>query len=300
MASHSVRHSVRPSCASQIAISAALALCALAAAGQLRRIREYHLHESEDKAAAFAMTLGPDNTLYTLLPRRDGNWILSRIQSWWLDHPDELGIVVEGFSVRDPIASLGQMDLAVTPDGKYLVAVLSAPMRVATNDSYPMDMIVEVVRLDTFQVVDTEHMRSLGMRGNLLGTLDRAGHLLVDSSIPSTGPDAAATPYVTWFRVALPVLKPELMCSYQTAGPKDTRPLEEACAAFAKTEGYASAAEVAASLPHPTQPANPAQPPPGIAIPPKEHYQAQTVTIDGKPLTLVVLNGVEVEVYAAE
>jgi hypothetical protein len=285
--------------AARIAVSAGLALCALAAAAQTRRIREYRLHESEDKGVPFTMTLGPDNTLYTLVPRRDGNWILSRAQRWWLDRPDELGIVVEGFSARDPIASLGQMDLAVTPDGKYLVTLLSAPMRVALDDAYPMDMIVELVRLDSFQAIDTEHMRSLGIRGNLRGALDRAGHLLVDSSIPPSGPDAASTPWVTWFRVSVPGLKPELMCSYQaSADPKDPKPLEDACSAFARSEGYASATELAASLPRAEPPGNPAQPPAGVAIPPKERFQFQTVTIDGKPLTLVVVNGVELQVYA--
>jgi hypothetical protein len=285
----------------QITIFAGLALSALAAAAQPRHLREYRLHESEDKNAPFAMTVGPDNTLYTLIPRRDGNWVLSRVQRWWLDHPDELGISVEGFSARDPIASLGQMDLAVTPDGKYLVTVLSAPLRAASEDSYPMDMIVEVVRLDTFQVIDTEHMRSVGMRGSLIGAMDRAGHLLVDSAIPSTDPAATSAPYVTWFRVGVPSLKPELMCSYQApADPKDVKPVEEACAAFAKTEGYASAAEVAASLPQATPRANPAQPPAGIEIPPRDHFQVQTVTVEAKPLTLVVLDGVDLQVYGQQ
>jgi hypothetical protein len=284
----------------RIAIFAGFALAASAAAAQPHHLRDYRLHESEDKNAPFAMTLGPDNSLYTLIPRRDGNWVLSRVQRWWLDHPDELGILVEGFSARDPIAALGQMNLALTPDGKYLVAVLSAPLRVAPDDPYPMDMIVEVVRLDTFQTIDTEHVRGLGIRGNLLGAFDRAGNLLVDSAIPSTDP-SAATPWVTWFRLAVPSLKPELMCSYQApADPKDAKPIDDACAAFAKSEGYASAAEVAAALPRPVPPANPAQPPPGIDIPPKVHFQVQAATVDGRIMTLVVIDGVDVRVYGAE
>jgi hypothetical protein len=285
----------------QTASSWALALWVLAAGAQTRKIHEYRLHEAEDKSAPFAMTVGPDNTLYTLLPRRDGNWVLSRVDRWWLDHPGELGILIEGFSAHDPVASFGQMSLAVTPDGKYLVALISSALRAAPDEAYPMDMIVEVVRLDNFQAIDTEHMRSLGIRGNLVGALDGAGHLLVDSSIPASGAEAGATPYVTWFRVGLPTLKPELMCSYAApADAKDTKPMEDACAAFAKAEGYASAAEIAASLPRAAPPENPPQAPAGIAISPKEHYQAQTVTVDGKPLTLVVVGGVDVQVYANE
>jgi hypothetical protein len=285
----------------RVALSCSLVVLALASGAQTRKIRDYRLHESEDRSLPFAMTVGPDNTLYTLVPRRDGNWVLSRVQRWWLDHPDELGIVVEGFSARDPIASFGQMDLAVTPDGKYLITLLSAPLRAAPDDPYPMDMIVEIVRLDSFQAIDTEHARSLGMRGNLLAALDRAGHLLVNSSIPSTGADPTSTPWITWFRVSVPGLKPELMCSYQApADPKDAKPLEDACSAFARSEGYSSAAEVAANLPRATPPANPAQPLAGIAISPKDHFQTQTVNVDSKPLTLVVLNGVDLQVYESE
>lgn len=284
-----------------IALSLSLAVLALATDAQTRAIHDYHLHETAEKNAPFAMTLAPDNTLYTLIPHHDGNWVLSRVQRWWLDRPDELGILVEGFSAHDPIASLGQMNLGLTPDAKYLVVLLSAPLRAAPDATYPMDMIVEEVRLDTFQAIDTEHMRSLGIRGNLLGAFDRAGHLLVDSSIPAAGGDAAAGPYVTWFRLSIPGLKPELMCSYQaTADAKDTKPLEDACGAFAKGEGYGSAGEVAASLPKATPPANPAQPPAGVAIPAKVHFQSQAVTIEGKPITLVVLDGVEVQVYETE
>jgi hypothetical protein len=285
----------------RIAFSLGLALGSLAAAAQPRRLHDYRLHEQEDKNAPFAMTLGPDNALYTLIPRRDGNWVFSRVQRWWLDHPDELGILVEGFSAHDPIASLGQMDLALTPDNKFALILLSAPLRAPADNAYPMDMIVEIVRLDTFQAIDTEHLRSLGIRGNLLAAFDRAGHLLIDSSMPPPASDVAAGPYVTWFRLAVPGLKPELMCSYQAAAdPKESNPLENACAVFAKTEGYTSAADLAASLPRPIPPANPLQPPAGISIPPKVHFQTQTVTIDGKPLTLVVLNGVDLEVYGSD
>jgi len=275
-----------------------MGLGAMALSAQSRRIHEYHLHEQEEKNAPFAMLVGPDNTLYTLITRKDGNWVLSRVRGWWMDHPDEVGILVEGFSAHDPIASVGQMDLALTPDGKYIVALLSAPLRVANDDPYPMEMLVDVVRLDTFQSTDTEHMRSLGIRGNLRAEFDRAGHLLVDSSIAPT--DASAAPYVTWFQIAVPGLKAQLMCSYQPADAKDVKSAEDACGAFAKAEGYASAEEVVASLPQAAPPANPAQPPPGVAISSKDHFQFQAVNVGGQAMTLVVVDGIDVQAYAKE
>lgn len=271
----------------------------MALPAQSRKIHEYRLHEQEDKnAGPFAMLVGPDNTLYTLIARRDGNWVLSRVRGWWLDRPEEVGILVEGFSARDPVASLGQMDLALTPDGKYIVVLLSAALRTANDDPYPMEMLVDVVRLDTFQSTDTEHMRSLGIRGQLLAAFDRAGHLLVDSSIPPTGSETA--PYVTWFVVGVPGLKAQLMCSYQPTDGKDVKAAEDACGAFAKAEGYASAADVAAAFPQAAPPGNPAQAPPGVAISPKDHFQFKAVTVEGKAVTLVVVNGVDVQVYANE
>ncbi len=277
---------------------AGLALAALSAGAQLRKIHEYKLHEQEDRGAPFGMTVGPDHTLYTLIPRRDGNWILSEVQGWWQEHPEERGIVVEGYSARDAVASPGQMDAAVTADGKYVVTVVSAGFRVAPDDPYPMDMIVEVVRLDGFEVVDTEHMRTLGMRGVLLGGIDRAGKLLVRSAVGTPG--AESSPYVSWFAVSVPDEKAQMECSYQAAADgKDTQPMEEGCGGFAKQEGYGSAAELDGKVwPTGTPPAPVV--PPGVAISSKDRFQTEAVVVDGKKLTLVVVNGVDVQVYASE
>jgi len=37
-----------------------------------------------------------------------------------------------------------------------------------------------------------------------------------------------------------------------------------------------------------------------VAIASKDRFQTREVTVDGKKLTLVVVNGVNIEVYAAE
>lgn len=281
-----------------LALLAALAFGALASQAQARKIHEYKLHEQEDRGTPFGMTLGPDHTVYTILPRRDGNWILSEVQNWWQEKPHEIGIVVEGFAARDEVSSPGQMDLAVTPDGRFLVAILTANLRVAASDPYPMDMIAEVVRLDNFTVVQTQHMRSLGLRGNLIGGMDGVGHLVVSSSVPGGGNDAPLAPYVSWFQVSVPEMKPQLVCSYQAGtDAKDMEPVEAGCADFAKKDGYASAADLIAQVWPQTKPA---EAPPGVAIAAKDRFDARTVTVDGKPLTLVVINGVQVQVYAPQ
>lgn len=270
----------------------ALGLAVVAAGAQARKVHEYRLHEQEDRGAPFGMTLGPDHTVYTILPRRDGNWILSEVKNWWLDKPGELGIVVEGYPSRDPIAHWDQMDLAVTPDGQYLVAFNSADMRAAADDPYPMDMTVEIIRTSDFSVLDTEHLRALGMRGRLRGGLDRAGHLLVRSEIGPSGTGA----FDTWFSLAIPEMKPQLACSYDG---NDAAAMEGACAAFAKTEGYGSAADMATAV-WPTPPPSAPQLPAGVVIASKDRWQSAVVTIDGKPVTLVVVNGVELETYEVQ
>ena len=280
----------------------ALALSVLAAGAQARKIREYKLHEQEDRGAPFGMTVGPDHTVYTLLPRRDGNWVLSRVKGWWQEKPDEMGILVEGFSARDPVSGFDQMDLAVTPDGKYVVTMLTAAMRVAADDPYPMDMIVEVVRLDGFEVMITQHMRSLGMRGMLRGGMDREGKLLVRSEMAGGDDNGSPAPYVTWFAVTVPDVKAQLECSYQAAADaKDTQPMEAACGEFARKDGYGSAAELAkdawpeANSKDAGAPGS--APPSGAPISKKDSFRSAGITIDGQPLTLVVLNGVELQVY---
>jgi hypothetical protein len=277
-------------------VAAGLALAALAASAQSRKIGEYKLHEQEDRGAPFAMTLGPDHTVYTLLPRRDGNWVLSEVQNWWQPKPHEIGILIEGFSARDPVSAIRQTDLFVTSDNQYLVTILTAALRVAPDDPNPTDMIVEVVRLRDFEVLTTSHMRGLGLRGDLAGGFDRSGQLLVSSSI--AGGDSAPAPWVTWFAVSLPAVKAQLQCSYQAAAdPKDAQPMEAACADWAKKEGYASAADLGRAVWAPTFP--PAPPaPPGVSISSKDRFQIATVTVDSKPLTLVVINGVDLQVYS--
>ena len=277
---------------------AGLALAALSAGAQARKIQEYRLHEQEDRGTPFGMTVGPDDTLYTLIPRRDGNWVLSEVKGWWQDHPNEVGILVEGYSARDAATSFGQMDLGVSADGKYLITTISAGFKGAPDDPYPMDMIVETVRLDGFEVVDTEHMRALGMRGMLVGGMDRTDKLLVRSSVETAG--TAGAPYVSWFVVDVPEEKAQMECSYQAAPDgKDTQPMEDGCGGFAKQEGYGSAAEMDGKVWPAGGAASPAAPP-GVAIASKDRFQTREVTVDGKKLTLVVVNGVNIEVYAAE
>lgn len=277
----------------QAGVALGLALTTLGAGAQARKISEYRLHEQADRGAPFGMTLGPDHTLYTIIPRRDGNWVLSEVKNWWQSKPEEVGILVEGFSNREPVADFGPMTLAVTPDGQTLVSVLSANMRVGPDDPYPTEMVVELIRLQDFAVLDTEHMRSLGMRGHLSGGLDRTGHLLIRSEIAAA---SGSPPFVTWFSLTVPEMKAQLVCSYQGSDPQSA---ESSCSDFARKEGYASAAELAARV-WPVPPQNPTPLPGGVSVAPKDRWQSANVTIDGKPLTLVVVNGVNVEVFAAE
>jgi hypothetical protein len=278
------------------AVALSLGLASLAG-GEQHKIHEYKLHEPLDQGAPFAMLVGPDHTAYTLIPRRDGNWILSQVQQWWEEKPVEVGILVEGFSSHDAVAAAPQMNLAITPDGKYLVTTLSAAMRVAPGDAYPVDVIVEVVRLDTFTVVNTEHMRSLGLRGMMNSFLDHDGKLVVRSAVAPEQPAAGATPYITWFRLSVPDLKAEVMCSFQWPDAANAAEMETACGAFAKTEGAASAEEFDRATQH-------VAPPPAAVAPdnfiysPKDRFQTTPVTIDGKLLTLVVLNGIDLQVFA--
>ena len=272
----------------------ALALAVSVAGAQARKINEYRLHEQEDRGARFAMALGPDHTVYTLIARRDGNWILSEVKDWWRDKPTELGIAVQGFSAHDPVGNWDQMDLAVTPDGQYLVTILSAELRVPPDDAYPTDLMVELVRLSDFSVADTEHMRALGMRGHLLGGLDRASRLLVRSEITPQG--GGSVPFETVFAVTVPEMKAQLACSYESG---DAPGMESSCGDFAKKEGYASAADLAQTVWH-TAPAPPQTLPAGVSLSPKDRWQAATVSIDGKPLTLLVINGVNLEVFGAD
>jgi hypothetical protein len=283
------------------AAGAALVVSALAAGAQARKIHEYRLHEQEDRGAPFGMTVGPDQTVYTLLPRRDGNWVLSRVKSWWQEKPDEVGVLVEGFSARDAVSGFRQMDVAVTPDGKYVTTILAAGLRAAPDDPYPTDMLVQVFAPDRLDRVASEHMRGLGIRGDLEGGMDRSGQLLVNAAMAGTDADGKTSPYMTWFAVSIPQLKAKLECSYQAAADaKDVEAMEAACGDFAKAEGYASAQELQRAVWGSDNPAPAGAAPPGIAIAPKDRFQVRQVTAEGTALTLVVVNGVTLQAYATQ
>jgi hypothetical protein len=186
------------------------------------------------------------------------------------------------------------MTLAVTPDARTLVSVLSAEMQVPANDPYPTEMVAEAVRLQDFSVVNTQRMRGLGMRGHLEGGLDRDGHVLVRSQIASPG--GSGSEFGTWFSLTVPQLKAQLVCSYEGG---DQRAIESACGDFVKKEGYVSATDLAAAV-WPAAPAAAPTLPAGVSVGAKDHWQAADVTIDGKPLTVVVINGVQVQVYGQQ
>jgi hypothetical protein len=279
-----------------LGLGLALLLSALPAGPQQRKVHEYKLHEIEDRGAPFTVMLGPDHTVYILQPRRDGNWILSEVHGWWQDKPVERGILVEGFSARDAINTMNQMDMALTPDGRYVLTILSASLRVAPDDPYPMDMIVELVPLDSFEVATTEHMRSLGMRGNLRAVLDPAGQLLVSSTVPPSGPGAEDAPYFTWFRVSVPEMKAQLMCSFQ--GAKEAQTAEAACDSSVPQTGFASLTDLDKAFQLIDQPEPPVPTPPEVAVTPKDRVHTLAATVDGKALTLVVVNAVDLQVFA--
>ncbi|HEX4004771.1 MAG TPA: hypothetical protein VHX60_01225 [Acidobacteriaceae bacterium] len=277
-----------------------LLLSAFPALAQQRKVREYKLHEPEDRGAPFSLMLGPDHTAYILQPRRDGNWILSEVRGWWQDHPSERGIAVEGFSARDAVNTIHQMDIALTPDGRDLLTILSATLRVAPDDPNPMEMLVELIPLDSFQVTATQHMRSLGMRGNLRAVLDPAGQLLVSSAVPPAEPTAGDAPYVTWFQVALPDMKAHLMCSFQASaqGAADPKDEQAACGASLSQTGYAALPDIDKAL----QLAQPPEPPtpPAVEVTAKDRVHTAAAAIDGKAFTLVVVNGVILQIFSAQ
>jgi len=127
--------------------------------------------------------------------------------------------------------------------------------------------------------------------------LDHDGKLVVRSAVAPEQPTAGATPYITWFRISVPDLKPELMCSFQWPDAANSQEMETACGAFAKTEGATSAQEFDRTTQHVAPPQAPVAPD-NFTYSPKDRIQTTTVTIDRKPLTLVVLNGIDLQVFA--
>lgn len=232
-------------------IAVLLVLTAVSASGQLTKLRDYQLHQREDRGVVFSAALTQDNTLITLVARNNGDWLLSRVGKWWEEDPQEQQIHIAAFSRRDHLDGPLQMKLLLTPDGQNLVVLISATMKVPQGDPYTNEMIISMVRLDPFRVIATAHSKMLGMKGYLDGFLDRHGRVIVDSSLPEKAENGSTIVQRTYYGFATSDLHIVSTCGYisQTnalpSKPTSTaNHLEKNCSRFAAEGGFSSAVEM--------------------------------------------------------
>jgi hypothetical protein len=118
----------------------------------------------------FSMCMAPDQSVLILNPTPDGQWALVRIRKWWTADPQSESLRVPGWSSHDTknLQDLG-VEVQVTPDGRYAVAIAGADWMDKSGfvlfapPGYVQkkpDTIITVVDLERWQILRTLHTAS--------------------------------------------------------------------------------------------------------------------------------------------
>lgn len=233
---------------SRILLPALVALATVQSHGQLTKIRDYALHQQEDRGVLFGTALTEDHSLLTVVAHEDGEWPLTKVSKWWDEHPEEEQIRLRAFSKKDRLSGPLEIRLLPTPDGQFAVLLISAGMKVLNADHHSDQMFAYVVRLNPFQVIASAQSKELGIDGILSGFLDPNGDPVVIASIYPAVQSENVQVLHTYYRLAIPRLHVSTSCSYSLPQNSNTEAtaaiLEKNCSEFARAGGFSSAVDM--------------------------------------------------------
>jgi hypothetical protein len=164
----------RPTNAARLALFLVIGVANLH--GEVKRVRSYRIPESGNRKVQFAVAVTADQDVLSLVPKKSGIWRLTRVRNWLDKNPAEQTIDVPG------IAAAISLDLLVTPDGSFATCVATA-LKSVDGQGGPIDNVVSIVDLRTFQVVGSVHQE-----GNGEHSVDANGHLTIKKQSEGTLP----------------------------------------------------------------------------------------------------------------
>jgi len=127
------------------------------------------------------MAVIPDQGVLSFIANKDGKWRLSRIHGWFEKEPHEDRTVVPGlvYGDREQRWSPWYPELAVTPDGKFVICVASA----WRSQGHSQDEFISVVDWGDFHVVASVHRLGIPALGGIFRVrrLDGLGHLAIQA-----------------------------------------------------------------------------------------------------------------------
>src|ERR1700727_1254686 len=88
----------------RVLLAAFVALATTQSHGQLTKIRDYALHQQEDRGVLFGTALTEDHSLLTVVAHEDGEWPLTKVSEWWDEHTEEEQIRLRAFSKKDRLS----------------------------------------------------------------------------------------------------------------------------------------------------------------------------------------------------
>src|ERR1035437_3498495 len=129
-------------------------MAACAPAQELKPVLTYTMRLPRDRGVIFGMTISPQEDLLTLVPRVDGHWKLIRVRNWYEPQPTEDQLTIESFSKAGGFIDLDPIHLFCSPDGKYLLAVISG-WRDLPHHKIQWESVLTVVDLSSFQILSS-------------------------------------------------------------------------------------------------------------------------------------------------
>jgi hypothetical protein len=243
-----------------VLMAAAMSSCALAgftAQARLDPLREIKLPVPSSpvvpgpRERAAAIKVASDQSLLALVADSNGNWSLVHVKEWWTEDPLSEVLSVRGWAAGGANSGIGVVDLQITTDGRYAVAI-AATISVDKGPSVSKpDTFITVVDLEGWRIVGSLHTANMsGADFSSAQILNESWMALQDTS---AGPSFSHDDYIYKHNrlISIPDLKlgPECISKRprrQLAAPEapEAEPIakqnDEACADVLKISGIES------------------------------------------------------------
>lgn len=212
----------------------------------------------------FAASLAPDQSLLVLDPDNSGSWPLLRIRQWWTPNPSIDSLNIPGWNSTDAKdMDMELVDLQVTPDGHYAVAIFGAGwMRKGEGYIFlprhyvprPSEGVLTLVDLHRWRIIGSVRTTDIGIGFVTAARILDSGWIAVQGSISGTDRQSnSRSDLLDRTRLLkLPGLEPGLSCVAQFNIPfgghlswqKTNQANDASCRQLLKRTGLASYREL--------------------------------------------------------
>ena len=197
----------------------------------------------------FAWRIAPDQSVLIFDSDTSGNWPLVRVKKWWTENPVSEVLGIRGWKTADKkdLAAI-QVDVQVTPDGHYAVALSQAVWRAKSNFLFhapaghvqrPSDAIITAIDLHRWQIVKSIHTATLGEIQIRDARVVNSGWIAWDDAHLNQSPNEyGAYPFSNRL-LSIPDLTPGPQCIFQRVSHMWRKPPDSVVESLSKQNNQA-------------------------------------------------------------